>query len=220
MCTEQALTDRHYIESEGLCELLPWYVNRTLNEAESRTMDRHLRHCQACAEELPVLCAVRESMHNESVAVLAPKPDAEQFLANATHHRFRPQLRTTAWLAGAVAASIATLAVVLSWVQTDDSTTTPAVFETATNAGSGKTFDYVLLIAFDQEVEPQAHNEALEALAPVSIAGPDSVGNYRVVIRLPARSLDELQDFTRKIESGSVISSAEVVAVELPVESR
>ena len=220
MNTEQMLTEKQGREFAELCELLPWYVNLTLSEAEMRAMEEHLRHCEACVAELPLLRAVGESMHSDSVAVLAPKPDIEQFLANAPRDKSVLPLRTMAWVGGAVAATVAILAVVLNWTQTDVSIATPEVFETATSAAGGATFDYVLQISFNEEVDPQSHSAALDSLAPVSIAGPDSAGNYRVVIRLPARSMRELQDFTQSIESDAAISSAAIVAVELPVESR
>jgi len=220
MYTEQAVTDEHYKESVELCELLPWYVNRTLDDEQLRAVEQHLQHCKVCAEDLPVLRAVRESMHNEPVAVLLPKPDAEQFLADAGGREQRPRLRRTVWISFAAAASVAVMALTMTWFLTHDSEDPPTLYETATNAGGGTAFDYVLHIAFDADSDPQAHDEVLNALAPLSVGGPDSFGNYRVVIRLPARSVDELQNFTRDIESNSSVSSAAIVAVELPVESR
>jgi len=220
MNTEQTLTEEQGREFAELCELLPWYVNLTLNEAEMRAMEEHLQHCDACVGELPILRAVGDSMHNDSVTVLAPKPDIERFLASAPRDKSVLSLRTLAWVGGAVAATVAILAVVLNLTQTDVSVARPEVFETATSAGGGATFDYVLQISFNEEVDAQSQSAALDALAPVSIAGPDSAGNYRVVIRLPARSMRELQDFTQGIESDAAISNAAIVALELPVESR
>jgi hypothetical protein len=220
MNTEQMLTEKQGREFAEFCELLPWYVNRTLNEAEMHAMEEHLRHCEACAGELPILRAVGESMHSDSVAVLAPRPDIERFFANASRDKAALPLRAMAWVGAAVAATLAILAVVLNWTQTEVFVATPEVFETATGADSGATFDYVLQISFNEEVDSESRSAAVEALVPVSVAGPDSAGNYRVVIRLPARSMRELQDFTQSIESDAAISNAAIVAVELPVESR
>ena len=159
-------------------------------------------------------------MRRESVAVLVPKPDAEQFLASARQRRLRPTLPGTKWVAGAIAASFAVLATVLVWTQSDYFETTPSVYLTATDAGSGASFDYVLLLSFAQGIDTDLRNATLQALAPVSIAGPDSGGNFRVVIRLPARSLEELEDYRHTVESDSAISRAAIVAIELPVETR
>ena len=214
------MTDTRREKPKDLCELLPWYVNRTLDEAELSAMDLHLDHCAACDEELAILRAVQESVHRESVAVLVPKPNAEQFLTNARRTKLLPIRSRTAWVAGAVAAGFALLVAVLNWTQTDYAEISPTVYQTATDAGSGASFDYVLRISFAQEIDSGIQIAALQALAPVSIAGPNPDGSYRVVIRLPARSMDELDDYRRSIESDSAISSAVVVAIELPVEPR
>ena len=159
-------------------------------------------------------------MSRESVAVLVPKPNAEQFLANAKQTKLLPVQPGTAWVAGAVAAGFALLVAILSWTQTDNVEISPTVYQTATDAGSGASFDYVLHIAFERGIDSRLRSASLQALAPVSIAGPNADGSYRVVIRLPARSMDELEDYRRSIESDSAISSAAVVAIELPVEPR
>jgi len=207
-------------DSQDLCELLPWYVNQTLNEEELSAMELHLGHCKACVEELAILRAVQVSVHRESVAVFVPKPNAEQFLANTRHMKLLPIRPRTAWVVGAVAAGFALLVAVLSWTQTDHTEISPGVYQTATDTGSGASFDYVLRISFESGLDPSLRSAALQALAPVSIAGPNSDGSYRVVIRLPARSMGQLEDYRRSIESDSAISSAAVVAIELPVESR
>ena len=214
------MTDSAHENSEYLCELLPWYVNETLDDNELTAMDQHLEHCAACAQEVTVLRAVRESARRESVSVLVPKPDSEQFLATAKQRKRQTALRTTAWVAGALAASFALIVAFLSWTQSDQVETAPAVYVTATDAGSGASFDYVLLISFVQGIEPDMRSTVLQALAPISIAEPDAAGNYRVVIRLPARSLDEIEKYRLSVESDASVSSAAVVAIELPFESR
>jgi hypothetical protein len=220
MLPEYKMTNSVHYNSEYLCELLPWYVNETLNDKELRAMDRHLGHCAACSQEVAILRAVRESARRESVSVLVPKPDVEQFLATAKRQKNRTVLHRTAWVAGALAASVALIVALLSWTQSDLVDTGPAVYVTATDAGSGASFDYVLLISFVQGIEPDMHDTVLQALAPVSVAGPDSAGNYRVVIRLPAQSLDEIESYRQSVESDAAVSSAAVVAIELPIESR
>ena len=219
MLTERTLTDTYHEKTHALCELLPWYVNRTLDEAETHAVEQHIQHCEACARELPILQAVPIAVDSESVAVFTPRPDSEQFLAHARQRKLRWRVQTTTWIAGALAASVAGFVLVLNSIQVDDSAVSSAVYETATGAGSGASFDYVLNVSFENGVDSRARNAALQALGPESIAGPDATGYYRVVIRLPARSLNELQEFAQRVESDSVISSAAIVAVELPVES-
>ena len=214
------MTDKHQRNSEQLCELLPWYVSGTLDDAEFGAMEQHLHHCPQCSEELPVLRAVQKSVHNESLTVLAPKPNAEQFLAMVRQRNLLPHTNRVAWVAGAIAAGVALFALVLNFMPIHRSATMPTIYRTVTGTESGATFDYVLLISFDRQAGSGARDEALRALTPVSVAGPDSDGRYRVVVRLPAHSIDELDNFRRSVESDTAISSAAVVAVELPVEAR
>jgi hypothetical protein len=204
--------------SDELCELLPWYVNNTLNEVELRAMRQHLHACESCAAEIPILRALQESVRPETVAVFAPKLNSEQFLALVGQSDSRQHWGKRAWFAAALAASVTLLVAVLNWAQVNESTSTPAIYQTATRAGSDAMFDYVMLISFEQSADSRARSDALQALAPVSNAGPDATGQYRVVMRLPARSMEELNHFVQSIESDSAISSAVVVAIELPVE--
>ena len=212
------MIDKHQNVVDELCELLPWYVNNTLNEVELHAMRQHLHACDSCAAEIPILRALQESVRRESVAVFAQKPNSEQFLALVGQSDSRQRWGKRAWFAAALAASVTLLVAVLNWAQVDESTITPVTYQTATRAGSDAMFDYVMLISFEQSADSRARSDALQTLAPVSNAGPDAAGQYRVVIRLPARSMDELDTFIQGIESDSAISSAVVVAIELPVE--
>lgn len=220
MLTERMLTDKHQRKADELCELLPWYVNNTLDEAEALLIDEHLRQCQSCAKELPILQAVSGSVHRESISVLTPKPDAEKFLAGLAMPGPHPGRYERLWVSAAVAASVALFVVFLAWIQKDDSNAASAVYQTATTADSGATFDYVMLISFDSQTDEAVRADLLQALSPVSIAEADSAGAYRVVVRLPARSMHELEQFRLGVESNLAISSVVVVAVELPVEPR
>jgi anti-sigma factor RsiW len=217
---ERKLTDRQPTRTNQLCELLPWYVSDTLDEAESSAMENHLRHCEECAEELPVLRVVQESVQSERISVLTPKPNSEQFLASVGRRNLSSHPSKIIWVTGAIAASVAVVSLILSWTQPGQPTAAPSIYQTVTSDASHAAIDYVLLISLDQQVDAVTRDEALRALAAESIAGPDSDGKYRVVIRLPARSMAELEIFRESIEADSAILSAAVVAVELPVEPR
>jgi hypothetical protein len=47
-----------------------------------------------------------------------------------------------------------------------------------------------------------------------------SVGAYRITVSLPAASLEELERYTRDIESLGEIKSVTAVAVQLPMKSQ
>ena len=209
------MTDICHEDRGAQCELLPWYVNGTLSDAERRAMEQHLQSCKNCREDIPLLTGVKAAMLRESVSVLAPRSSAEHLFANTGtrgKHRF-------VWYATAVAAAAALLAIALNWTYTNNSGVSPATYETATAASGDATFDYVFSVSFRSDIAQTERGQALQRLAPVSVAGPDSTGNYRVVVRLPARSMVEIETFRKNMEADTSITSATVVAVELPVES-
>jgi len=64
-------------------ELLPWFVNGTLDQAEHTSVERHLQECAACRRELEWLCQL-SSAYAES----EPAVDCERALA-----RIAPELQ-------------------------------------------------------------------------------------------------------------------------------
>jgi len=214
------LSNENTEASQTYCELLPWYVNGKLTSVEFQAMEEHFVDCDACRAELPVLRVVQESLRNESISVLPPTPNTEQILAQIGPRGTSGYSNRRAWLAGAVAASVVLLTGLLYWSQAMQSAAVSTDFHTATDVGTGATFDYVLLISVDERIDENEHQTVLQTLKPVSISGPDQIGQYRVVVRLPARSMDEIEQYRNRVESGAAISSVSVVAVELPVKAQ
>ena len=52
-------------------QLLPWYVNRTLDDGERATFEAHLAGCSACQAEFKILEELQKSLENEGPAFLA-----------------------------------------------------------------------------------------------------------------------------------------------------
>lgn len=209
-----------HADSPELCELLPWYANGTLGESDVVAADAHLRVCSACRSELPVLRRVQEAIGRESVAVLVPPADAREFIAKVDRPARRARAFRLSWFNAAVAAGVALIvAGAYSWISSSGGPE-QTVFETATESASGSTLDYVLQVSITHSLDIREHEAVLEALQPESVSGPDADGNYRVVVRLPVRSLGELEDYRLSVESLATIERARIVAVELPVEAQ
>ncbi|MGH9869752.1 MAG: zf-HC2 domain-containing protein [Candidatus Polarisedimenticolia bacterium] len=58
-------------------ELLPWYVNGTLEAREREEFERHLQTCLSCRQELPVLQDVSRQVRAPGWAAHAEHPDPE-----------------------------------------------------------------------------------------------------------------------------------------------
>lgn len=222
---ESTLSNTNHIDSNDLCELLPWYVNGTLTETERQKLEQHLQRCKACEQELPILGGLRRSMQDEPVTVLMPPPDTQGFLATLGEDERRGAVTRTTWLAAALAATILVATFIFYWAQSPNpSSPQPVQFETVFKDDAviaqvqGRTYDYVLLVALDENLDASQRQSILSGLDPLSVSGPDSLGQYRVVKRLPAHSMAALDDYRQSLESELGISKVSVVALELPVE--
>lgn len=66
------------MKHQEIIELLPWYVNATLNQAERKLVETHLDGCAECANEVRSLAAMRKAV----VAVGDEAPEPSPFLLN------------------------------------------------------------------------------------------------------------------------------------------
>jgi anti-sigma factor RsiW len=74
-------------------ELLPWYVNGTLDPAQRRDFERHLKQCGSCASELPVVTELRRQVREHGWAEHAEHPEAEDLERAAAEGLDDPGLR-------------------------------------------------------------------------------------------------------------------------------
>jgi hypothetical protein len=116
-------TPERSLEHREVSELIPWYVNARIGDAERQRVDAHLRVCTACRGELQLQQQVHAAMTadpgveyipaaslkrlNERLDALQAAPDAPQ---EAAH---RPMQRSIRW-GQSMAASILLMAAALS----------------------------------------------------------------------------------------------------------
>ena len=60
-----------------LHQLLPWYVNGTLDAGEHASFESHLAQCQACRDEIPVIEDLRKELQHPEWDVLADHPSPQ-----------------------------------------------------------------------------------------------------------------------------------------------
>jgi hypothetical protein len=77
--------------------------------------------------------------------------------------------------------------------------------------------DYVLSIQFESGTSSTDRNRVLQDIGARDISGGHDEGSYRVIVKLSAASLSELDSYAGELESLSEISSVSVVALQLPV---
>ena len=197
--------------------LLPWYVNGTLDAVERDAVERHLEGCARCAANLASLTDIGLAVQNAGPTPLIPEPDNEVLFETIDRAASRRRRRLAVYgLAASLIVAAVAVSVVLSTGGPGD--TSPAPFETASDGDGGALTDYVFELRFAADAGRDAQAAVFDTIAAREIVALDDSGAYRVVLRLPAASLSELEAFTLGIESRPAVDSVDVVAVQLPMQ--
>jgi anti-sigma factor RsiW len=206
------VNERH----DAITELLPWYVNDTLDKTERDLVREHLNVCDDCREAVDLLSQVQHAVRTESPAPLVPAPRNEELLA-ALDGRSHPLRNRWPWLAAAsIAALVGVTALLL--VMRDTGVESPNRFETATSPPAAEAINYVVELRIADGVGAEARTalfDALDTTEPLRAVGEST---YRVTLSLGSLSLTDLEAYIEDIEARPEISKAEVIAVQLPVE--
>lgn len=196
--------------------LLPWFVNGTLGRDEQAMVQTHAAGCDECRANIALLERVRNvsAMGQPVPMVPQPKPDA---LMNAIDARqAQRRRRRVAWLV-AVPAAASILAVAILLPGRSQSPERPLQFQTATSHSDPLTMDYVFSVRFDDGASPVEHARVLEKLGAREISAMDDPTVYRVVVALPVTSLEDLERYTKRMESLPGVQAVQAVALQLPV---
>ncbi len=204
------------VDHQELVELLPWYVNGTLDETERSIVQRHIEDCAECRDDVEMLAEARRAIRNGSPAPLVPSPDSERLLA-ALDSTDRPSVRRS-WLRIAAAAAIAAIAITTAWQLGPRPEATSTLFETVTSPAVNQSINYVLEVQFVPGAAMETHSAFFESIGASELAVPLNDRAYRVTLGLGTVSLAELQQHAEQIEARPEIASARFVAVQLPVE--
>jgi anti-sigma factor RsiW len=188
-------TDNTAAEHQEIGQLLPWFVNGRLSEADCQRVDAHLRVCEACTAELaaqqriygvmsvdagvermPVAGLNRLRTRIESLDEAAPAPaapDAAAHSAAPAGSRFRQRR-------GAIAASIAMMAVgalaALLWNQ-HERRIAPAKYYTVTTTAQ-QPADTVIRAVFAPTVTLSELQGLLDEAHLKIVSGPTEAGVY------------------------------------------
>ena len=229
-------------EHETVELLLPWYVNGTLDPEEHQLVERHLDRCAICRENLAMLSEIQDVVRQDDPTPLIAEPPVDALLLSldkkldekpgedlkgkpekrsATFGKYR---RTTP-VAIAASTLLATIMVVVVMTarDIDDPQISalpdgdPLSFTTQTVPPQTQTLEYVFEIAFMEGSDSMQHERILTELGANEISELDDGGRYRMVIRMPAASLAELERIAARIGDRPEIQSAEAVAMQIPV---
>src|SRR5215510_9623301 len=71
-------------------EILPWYVNGTLEVGEHDFVARHLLGCQTCADEVARCRSLAAAVHDSEEAAMTPSPEHFDRLMERVDHGSTP----------------------------------------------------------------------------------------------------------------------------------
>jgi hypothetical protein len=204
---------------ESLVELLPWYVNGTLTSDERDAVEDHLGSCVECTDNVDMLSRVRRSIRNDSPAPLVPQPRPD-ILLSALDEAEQDTRRRMPWKWYAAAASVLAF-FAAAWVTLQPEPTTDgtsSIYQTATSDDVDSSIRYVVELKFEPGTSPGNRDSSLASIGAVGAVVALGEGNFRVTLEPGTASLAQLERRIDAIESLPEISSARVVAVQLPVE--
>jgi len=182
--TEQ---DRH----DAVAELLPWFVNGTLDEQEEMLVEEHVHECVQCYSLLQQERRLHSLLGAESQATISSATHGferlrSRLVPDADPPRAVPAARWRRAEGFALAAGLAAMVVTVAiWQRSDDAALAGAgEFETLSEpaAAISQTVD----IVFTPELLEAEMRALLQERGAVIVNGPTELGRYTIRIDRPA----------------------------------
>ncbi len=216
------MTDNSQMQDHDKIDLLlPWFVNETLDPVEHDRVAAHLATCSICQDSVALLTDVQAAVVRHKATPIVPQPRVNELMdsigtKDSNHNRNQEYSRIFMAAAGITALLIATLLLTNNQNATNDS----QKFETATSVTGNATMDYVLSIQFESGTTVAEREQVLQDIEARDVSGGSEVGAFRVIVQLPAASLDELGRYTENLEAMPAVRSVSVVALQLPMRQQ
>lgn len=177
--------DHPLVNHPEIQALIPWLVNGTLDASELDRVNRHIAHCQACADSVQQEMALARRVSAEIPAASRWEARRQESLAalqeqiprhgNKNHRSARPPRRYR--LPGAVAALVLT-GIALAWISLPSQ---DSRYRTLTEPP--ETGGPLVQVVFSPHATEGSIRELLNGHGASVVSGPGPTGVYR--IRLP-----------------------------------
>ncbi len=202
---------------QDIRELLPWYVNGTLDESEHNDVDAHVAGCERCSSDVEVLQKTRQGVLARGVEPIVPATTAADIISAGIGTATEPRRFSRGLAALSAAASIVAVGILIAQYFENGVDAGNQIFETATSGEAGSSIDYILQIRFEVSVSDDRRLEVVRSLQGTTAWSVDDSGVYVVQMQLPGASLVVLEDIERKVRLLSEVQTARFVALQVPV---
>lgn len=204
---------------QRIWELLPWYANGTLGEAERRAVEEHAAQCERCREEVQACRQLGEAVRRNAAEAPTPHPARLSRLMSRLDEADGPS--PAARLKGLLAATpkpvrwvlagqlAALLLLAAGWMWTPPPAP-PAEFQTLSDAAVPVDANQVRVVFADGVTERQIRDVLLPIGGQLA-GGPSPLGVYTV--ELP-QGRDPLPVVLQHLRSRPEVSFAEPVTGE------
>jgi len=209
------------IEHERASELLPWYVNATLDSQEAKLVEEHLGSCLVCRQELARCRELSDATVSADGGGWTPSPAhfarvmarveaAERTRGPALLRRLVSWIRDTPRpmrfafaLQGAVA--LALLAVVVL--------RPPVVYQTLSQPpASSPSHRARLHVVFAPDLTEAGMRQLLSGVEAVIVGGPTPTGLYTLELPFPAADRERASQVAARLQAESKVRFATPVA--------
>jgi hypothetical protein len=175
-------------------ELLPWFVNGTLNESQVRQVEAHLVDCADCRDEMANQSLLRQLMRSDEGVLHAPHASLHKVLAQidrtedaspvepASPTRRPHRMDKSRWLAIAVVAEAACLIVLIGTLSWKLSAERAAPRYSTLTSESATPAQAAARIVFAPAVSVAELNDLLHSFDARIVAGPTETGVFTVTL--------------------------------------
>ncbi len=201
---------------EQVAEILPWFVNNSLEMREQKKVLLHLRVCETCRAERDRLQHLQGLLQEETIVLpdyrfsygkLANRIDAAEANRASTQGFGRlgsQPRRHLSYLMGA-AASLAAAVMLVAALDTD-SRVVEGQFRTLTTAPAQETpsVRHLVALRFDQPIRAETLREVLIETRATIVSGPSEQGTYMLEVDVPSTTTE--QAFLQQLENVDGVS--------------
>lgn len=186
---------------EEAFELLPWFVNGTLAEAEHTGVAQHVRNCLPCRSAVQEQRRIASLIKKQPTVRLSAEPGFERLIHEIAPERVRPAGGPPKkWLQHlATAAGLVVGFGVAAWLVTlGQDPVRDAAFVTATSSPAPV---FELDIVFAPEVSETELRALVRDIDGVMTGGPSAVGRYRVRFEGDERGPRDIDEVLGRLRS-------------------